>query len=61
MRRTHDDRTSPHVAYRVEALEGQDILIPPFVVEDFVSVVFVRKYGMVFEYMQYLNDTWFSA
>jgi hypothetical protein len=58
-------RASPHVAHRVEALEphmeGQDILIPPFVVGDFARVVFVRKYGMVFEYMQYLNDTWFGA
>lgn len=24
-------------------------------------VVFIRKYGMVFEYMQYLRDGWFSA
>jgi hypothetical protein len=58
-------RENPYVAYRVEALEphmeGQDILIPPFVVADFVRVVFVRKYGMVFEYMQYLSDTWFGA
>jgi hypothetical protein len=58
-------RASPHVAYRVQAMEphmeGQDILTPPFVVGHFVRVVFVRKYGMVFEYMQYLNDTWFSA
>ncbi len=58
-------RANPHVAYRVEALEphfeGQEILIPPFVVADFARVVFIRKHGMVFEYMQYLNDTWFGA
>jgi len=58
-------RVNPHVAFRVEALEPhierQEILIPPFVVADFVRVVFVRKYGMVFEYMQYLNDSWFGA
>jgi hypothetical protein len=58
-------RSNPHVAFRVEALEphieGQEILIPPFVVADFVRVVFIRKYGMVFEYMQYLKDSWFGA
>ena len=42
-------------------MEGQEIVIPPFVVADFVRVVFVRKYGMVFEYMQYLNDSWFGV
>jgi hypothetical protein len=58
-------RANPHVAYRVEALEplieGQEILIPPFVVGDFVRVVFIQKYGIVFEYMQYLSDGWFGA
>jgi hypothetical protein len=42
-------------------MEGQEILIPPFVVANFVRVVFIRKCGMVFEYMQYLNDSWFGA
>jgi hypothetical protein len=50
-------RDNPHVAYRVDALEphiaGQEILIAPF-------VVFVRKYGAVFEYMQYLKEGWFQ-
>jgi len=58
-------RTHPHVAFKVQSLEphieGQEILIPPFVVADFVRVVFIRKYGMIFEYMQYLNDRWFGA
>ena len=40
---------------------GQEILIPPFVVGDFVRVVFIRKYGIVFEYMQYLGDGWFGG
>lgn len=57
-------RDNPHVAYRVEALapylEGVEILIPPFVVADFLEVVFVRKYGMVFEYMHYLKEGWFT-
>ena len=57
-------RTNPHIAFRVEALEphiaGQEILIPPFVVGDFLEVVFIRKYGTIFEYMHYLKDEWFG-
>jgi hypothetical protein len=57
-------RDNPHVAYRVKELapyhEGDEILIPPFVVGDFLEVVFVRKHGMVFEYMRYLKDGWFG-
>jgi len=57
-------RANPHIAYRVEAIgphiEGQEILIPPFVVGDFLEVVFVRKYGTVFEYMHYLKEGWFG-
>jgi hypothetical protein len=58
-------RVNPHIAFRVESLEpylkGQEILIPPFVVGDFARIAFIRKYGMVFEYMQYLNDSLFGA
>ena len=60
----HAVRYNPHLAYRVKDLrphieaEGVEILIPPFVVGDFLEVVFVRKYGMVFEYMRYLKDGW---
>jgi hypothetical protein len=60
-------RTNPHVAFRVDDLkphieaDGVEILIPPFVVGDFVEVVFVRKHGMIFEYMHYLKDGWFGA
>ena len=58
-------RANPHVAYRVDSIEahvaGLEILIPPFVVGDFVRVVFVRKHGMVFEYMQYLRNSWFDT
>jgi hypothetical protein len=58
-------RANPHVAYRVEAIEpqieGQQVLIPPFVVGDFVRVAFIRKHGMVFEYMQYLKENRFVA
>lgn len=40
---------------------GVEVLIPPFVVADFVEVVFVRKYGAIFEYMRYLKDGWFES
>jgi|SRR5579884_447498 len=58
-------RRNPHVAYRVETLEphieGQTILLPPFVVGGFVRVAFILKHGTVFEYMQYLQpDRWFG-
>ncbi len=58
-------RENPHIAYRVAAIEplieGQHILIPPFVVGDFLRVVFIQKYGVVFEYMHYLKEGWFGA
>ena len=58
------ERNNPHIAYRVDAIEpkieGQEILIEPFIVGDFLKVVFIRKYGTVFEYMQYLKEGWFG-
>ena len=60
-------RYNPHVAFRVKDLKphmeapGVEILIPPFVVADFVEVVFVSKYGAIFEYMRYLKDGWFQS
>jgi hypothetical protein len=62
----HEVRYNPHVAYRVKdlaphlAAEGVEILIPPFLVGDFLEVVFVKKHGMVFEYMRYLKEGWFG-
>ncbi len=57
-------RHNPHVAFRVDDLrphiEGQEIIIAPFVVGDFVEVVFIRKYNTIFEYMHYLKDGWFG-
>jgi hypothetical protein len=41
-------------------MKDQEILIPPFVVADFVEVVFVRKHNTVFEYMHYLKEGWFG-
>jgi len=55
-----------HIAYQVKDLRpyleqpGVEILIPPFIVAGFAEVVFVRKYGVNFEYMRYLNSTWFG-
>jgi len=40
--------------------EVDEILIPPFIVGDFLEVAFVLKHGMVFEYMRYLKDGWFG-
>jgi hypothetical protein len=58
-------RDNPHVAFRVDDLkpwiEGQEIIIPPFVVDDFLEVVFIRKYGAIFEYAHYLKEGWFDA
>ncbi len=57
-------QNNPHVAYRVDALEphmaGQRLLIPPFVVGGFVEAVFILKHDVVFEYMRYLNESWFG-
>lgn len=57
-------RYNPHVAYRVKALASYlkdcEILIPSSIVGDFLEVAFVRKHGMIFEYMRYLKDGWFG-
>ena len=57
-------RENPHVAFRVDQiaphLEGSEVLMPPFVVDGFVEVAFIRKHGAVFEYMRYLKDGWFG-
>ncbi|MCB1376874.1 MAG: hypothetical protein KDK89_00670 [Alphaproteobacteria bacterium] len=59
-------KANPHVAFRVASLgqhmnqPGVEIIIPPFVVGDFLEVVFVRKYNTIFEYMHYLKDGWFG-
>lgn len=57
-------KINPHIAFRVTSLApyiaGLDIIIPPFVVGDFLEVVFVRKYNTIFEYMHYLREGWFA-
>ena len=60
-------RTEPHVAYRVadvhKAVEGHQILLPPFDVGNgFLTVAFVIVGGAVVEFMQYRNpdeEGWF--
>jgi hypothetical protein len=41
-------------------LVDAEILIRPFIVGDFLEVVFVRKHNTIFEYMRYLKDGWFG-
>ncbi|WP_106726364.1 hypothetical protein [Pseudaminobacter soli (ex Li et al. 2025)] len=58
-------RDNPHIAYRVDEIEPllasvDEILIPSFIVGDFLEVVFVLKHGTVFEYMRYLKEGWFE-
>jgi hypothetical protein len=57
-------KNNPHVAFRVDKLEpylvDAEILIPPFIVGDFLEVVFARKHNTIFEYMRYLKDGWFG-
>lgn len=59
-------KKNPHIAFRVSSLEphllvpGVEIIIPPFVVGDFLEVVFVWKHNTVFEYMHYLREGWFA-
>ena len=59
-------KASPHIAFHVASLAehieqpGVEIIIPPFVVGDFLEVVLVRKHNTIFEYMHYLKDGWFG-
>ena len=54
-------RISPFASKRIAPhIKGQEILIPPFIVGDFLEVVFIRKHNTVFEYMRYLKDGWFE-
>lgn len=60
-------RDNPHIAFRVHDLkphleaEGVELLIAPFVVGDFLEVAFVRKHGVIFEYMRYFKEGWFAS
>ncbi len=56
----------PHIAYRVKDMkpfleaEGVEIVIPKFTVGDFLEVAYVKKHGVLFEYMRYLKEGWFG-
>jgi hypothetical protein len=57
-------RELPHVAFRVESLEreieGNEVLLGPFHATDTLRVVFVRKDGAIFEFMENAADGhWF--
>ncbi len=57
----------PHVAYRVRAedfdalLEGENVLIPPFAADANLTVAFIKKNGVIVEYMVFKDpDLWFG-
>jgi|SRR5215207_2774644 len=57
----------PHVAYQCRAedfdtlLQGGEILIEPFAVDDNLTVAFIMKDGIPTEYMVYKDrDVWFG-
>ena len=56
-------RDLPHVAYRLEgigisqALQGENVIIPPFAPMDGLLVAFFLKDGAVVEYMQFREGT----
>lgn len=59
-------REQLHVAFRVddleEAIEGEDVLLGPFMATDTLEVVFVAKHGVVFEYMDHKDENeWFDG
>lgn len=58
-------RDLPHTAFRVDdldgAIAGEEILLGPFNATDSLRVVFIRKDGAVFEYMENAADgNWFK-
>ena len=57
----------PHVAYRVSAadfpklVDGVEILIEPFAVDDNLSIAYVKKNGLPVEYMVFKDSSlWFG-
>lgn len=59
---------SPHIAYTVDELEphleGKEIVIPPFDVDDppFARVAFTKEDGLFVEYMKmYPGRSWFGG
>lgn len=59
-------REQQHIAFRVDDLddeiEGENVLLGPFMATDELRVVFVLKFGVVFEFMDYEEDgDWFEG
>lgn len=59
-------REENHVAFRVDDLdaeiEGENVLLGPFMATDKLRVVFVEKFGVVFEFMDYREEgDWFEG
>lgn len=59
-------REQQHVAFRVDdiddAIEGEDVLLGPFMATDTLEVVFVSKHGVIFEFMDHKDeDEWFEG
>jgi hypothetical protein len=57
-------RDRQHVAFRVDDLDSEiedvEPLLGPFMATDSLRVVFVEKFGVVFEFMDYLGEgDWF--
>ena len=57
----------PHVAYRVKPedfpklLEGAEILIEPTVIDENLTIAYVKKHGMPVEYMVFKDpNMWFG-
>jgi len=63
----NEAREKQHVAFRVDDLddkiEGENVLLGPFMATDQLEVVFVLKHGVVFEYMDLKDqddEEWFE-
>lgn len=55
----------PHVAYRVdnlaEAISGEEVVLGPFEPDEFATVAFIHKDGVVVEYLEYSDlNVWFG-
>ena len=57
----------PHVAYRVKLedfpklIDGAEILIEPFAVDDNLTIAYVKKHGLPVEYMIFKDpNLWFG-
>jgi len=55
----------PHIAYRVddlaEEIKDQEVILDPFEPDDFATIAFVHKDGVVVEYLEYRDlNVWFG-